>query len=405
MTFWILAGAIGIIVALVIWLAALRGARNGAASSAAQDLEIYRDQLRELERDAERGVIGPEEAARARTEVSRRVLEADRRLQEDVAGAEGSLLPVGIALVVTIAIAVVTYFTIGAPGYPDLPLEERIARIEEERAARPSQAEAEAQAPDLPAAELSEEDAAALQALRARLSEGSDDPQAWRALVEAEANQRNYRAAKTAQEQLLALLGDGSRASQWVDLARLRILAAGGYISPEAETALLTALSLDPTHPDARFLLGAMYNGQGRPDLTYPLWMGVLQSEPPGSPVTQLILREIEVIAFFAGERFDPAALPQAPGPSQSDIDAAAQLSPEEQMAMVEDMVARLNDRLANEGGTEADWARLITSYGILGRFDAAENILAEAREVFAGNANAMALFDQAEALLTEAQQ
>ena len=81
-------------------------------------------------------------------------------------------------------------------------------------------------------------------------------------------------------------------------------------------------------------------------------------------------------------------------------MEAAAEMSVEDRMAMIEEMVAGLNDRLASEGGPAEDWARLIGAYGVLGRDDAARAILAEAREVFAGDAPAQAMFDQAEAAL-----
>jgi len=41
---------------------------------------VFRDQLAEVERDAARGLMAPEDAARARTEISRKILDADRRL-------------------------------------------------------------------------------------------------------------------------------------------------------------------------------------------------------------------------------------------------------------------------------------------------------------------------------------
>lgn len=413
MFFWILAGCIGILTGLAIWRAVVVAGASAVASTAEYDLGLYRDQLRELDRDIARGVITEEDAARARTEISRRVLEADRLVQAETTSRQGRALPVALGLLVTLGVAVFVYSTIGAPGYPDLPLAERVAQIEAERAARPSQAEIEAQVPALPQPNLSPDDEAVLTALRTQMAETPNDIEGGRLLVRSEANLRNYPAAKLAQAQLVAALGDAVTARDLVDLARLHILAAGGYVSPEAEAILLRAFASDPDQLDAQFLLGAMYNSQGRPDLTFPLWMTVLQSSPPDAPLVGIILQEIEIVAFFAGQRLDPALLP-APqpgavseperGPSPSQIEAAEDMSAEDRMMMIQDMVARLNERLATEGGTEDDWARLITAYGVLGQFETAERIMAEAREVFAGSARAMVLFDQAQSLLEEAQ-
>jgi cytochrome c-type biogenesis protein CcmI len=81
MGFWLAAGAISLLVAFLILLAFLRP-RAGASPAAAYDLQVYRDQLKEVDRDVERGILTEAEAARARTEVSRRILEADRALQK-----------------------------------------------------------------------------------------------------------------------------------------------------------------------------------------------------------------------------------------------------------------------------------------------------------------------------------
>ncbi len=51
--------------------------RHGATASRAEyDMEIYRDQLDEIERDVERGVIDADERTSARTEIERRMLAA-----------------------------------------------------------------------------------------------------------------------------------------------------------------------------------------------------------------------------------------------------------------------------------------------------------------------------------------
>ncbi|HIC67090.1 MAG TPA: c-type cytochrome biogenesis protein CcmI, partial [Paracoccus sp.] len=67
--FWIFSAALTLLVAAAIFLPIWR-ARDGARaeSSATYDLRVYRDQLREVDRDLERGVIAPEDAQRLHTE-------------------------------------------------------------------------------------------------------------------------------------------------------------------------------------------------------------------------------------------------------------------------------------------------------------------------------------------------
>ena len=64
------------VVALALLVVPLLRRHGAQAARADYDMEIYRDQLGELERDVERGLIGPEEKATARTEIERRMLNA-----------------------------------------------------------------------------------------------------------------------------------------------------------------------------------------------------------------------------------------------------------------------------------------------------------------------------------------
>ena len=50
---------------------------------------------------------------------------------------------------------------------------------------------------------------------------------------------------------------------------------------------------------------------------------------------------------------------------------------------MIQGMVTRLSDRLANEGGSAAEWARLVRALTVLGERERAASILEEARIVF----------------------
>ncbi|MGC9371653.1 MAG: c-type cytochrome biogenesis protein CcmI, partial [Paracoccaceae bacterium] len=79
MTFWLIAAAAALLTAALLVLALLRGGRS-QVPPAAYDLQVYRDQLKEVEKDLARGVVSREDAERVRVEVSRRILEADRAL-------------------------------------------------------------------------------------------------------------------------------------------------------------------------------------------------------------------------------------------------------------------------------------------------------------------------------------
>lgn len=393
--FWVAVAVMLAAVAGVILRAMLRG-RGEGVPAAAYDLQVYRDQLREIDRDLARGLIAPADAERTRTEISRRMLDADRALQAATKGGTGAGGPgvwvLALALLLALAAgSVLVYRDLGAPGYPDLPLAERIAAAETARATRPRQAEAEADMrPDLPAAPAAADprylDLVAQ--LRAKVAEHPTDLQGQELLARNEAALGNYAAAHAAQAQVIGLKGDLATAADFAQLAELMVAAAGGYVSPEAETALTEALRRDPKNGMARYYSGLMFAQVGRPDHAFRLWRALLEDSGPDDPWEAPLRAQILDLAMRAGVQYE---LPAPRGPSSADMEAAAGMDPEARAQMIRGMVDSLNSRLATDGGTAEDWARLIRAYGVLGETEAARAIWAEAAGVFAGREADMA--------------
>ncbi len=276
---------------------------------------------------------------------------------------------------------------LGAPGYPDLPMSERLARAETFRAERPSQAEAMAEAvlPERP--EPDPDYATLMERLRDAVAANPDDIAGQRLLARNEAVLGNFAAAAEAQARVIALAGDAATATDYAALADSYIIATGGYVSPEAEQALASALERDPKNGTARFYMGLMWAQTGRPDLAFRFWRGLLEEGPEDAPWIAPIRSRIGMLAAAAGVDYAPPPAPGAgPGPDAADVAAAAEMSAEDRQDMIRSMVDRLSDRLATEGGPPEDWARLISSLGVLGDAERAAKIWAEAQTVFAGN-------------------
>lgn len=385
MSFWIAALGIGAAVTVLLLLALMRGG-SGGRPPAAHDLDVYRDQLREIARDVARGTVTADEAERLRTEVSRRILDADRALAQGAAGSAAprvATLAMAGLVVAVMAGGVWTYLRLGAPSYPDLPIALRLALADETYRTRPAQAVAEAATPAPAPRPVEPEFAALMERLRATLASRPDDLRGHRLLAQNEAALGNFAAAAAAQRRVVAILGDAVQAEDHAALAEAMILAAGGYVSPEAEAELVRALALDPMNGTAGFYAGAMFAQTGRPDRTMGLWAPLLERSRPDDPWVAPIRAEIGRIAAEAGVDYTlPAA---AVGPTDADIAAAAEMAPEDREAMIRGMVAQLGERLATEGGTAADWARLIGAHGVLGETDQARAIWSEAQGRFAG--------------------
>lgn len=400
--FWIVAGTLGLAVSGIL-LRSLATGPAAAEPATAHDLGVYRDQLREVERDLARGVIAPEEADRLRAEVSRRVLDADRAQRRgetpETAPSGAGWLAGGFVLAM-LAASGWGYWHLGAPGYPDLPLKTRIELADERRANRPSQAEAEADfagaqtgAVDLPVG-AEPEFLALMDRLREAVRLRPADLQGQQLLARNEAALENFAAAAAAQRQVIALKAPNDSAADHSALAELLVVAAGGYVSPEAEAALTEALRRDPQDGMALYYSGAMLAQVGRPDQAFPLWRQLLENSAPGDPWVPALRAQIGALAFAAGVAYELP--PEMPGPTADDMNAAAGMSEADRRVMIEGMVAQLNERLATEGGTAEEWARLIGAYGVLGEQDRAAAIHAEAVTRFAGREADLALIDAA---------
>lgn len=387
--FWLTAGALVLASAAALVLGMIRGPR--AMTAAGADLQLYRDQLAEVERDAARAVIAPEEAARLRLEISRRLLEADRAAQGAPISTAGPGWPLTTALVGLVLLGTLWLYQqrLGAPGYPDMPLAARVAQAETTRASRPGQALAEADMPAAAPAPADPEFATLMDKLRATVKARPTDLRGLELLAQNEGRLGNFAAAHAAQAQLIAAKGATATAEDHANLAEMQIFAAGGYVSPEAETALQQALSQDAQNGKARFYSGLMLVQTGRPDLAFPIWRALLEQSPPDAPWVAPIRQDIAQLAQVAGVRYE---LPALPGPDTAAVEAAAGMEAGDRQAMIEGMVEQLNERLAREGGSAEEWARLISSLGVLGQLDRARAIHAEAQTRFAGRADDLAI-------------
>lgn len=398
--FWIVTAMLCAVV-IVLMARAVLHARAAQGSEAEYDLQIYRDQLTEVERDLARKVISDDEAEQIRTEVSRRILEADRKRLEDTAPkstgrAMGPLIVVVAAI--TVGVSYWTYTSLGAPGYGDLPIQARLDMADEIRANRPSQADAEAQAQIDPF--LGEgrdpEYLRLVEQLRQAVSERPDDLRGLRLLASTEATLGNFVEAHRAQARLVAVLGEDVQAEDQANLADMLILAAGGYVSPTAESALNDALRLDATNGAARYYTGLLYAQTGRQDLAFRIWERLLAESPQDAVWVPPIRAQIEEMAMRAGVNYElPAAAPTR-GPSAADVANAQDMSPEDRQAMIEGMVQGLSDRLATEGGTAQEWGQLIRALGAMGNADRAKAVYAQAQIMFQEDRTSLSAIRQA---------
>jgi cytochrome c-type biogenesis protein CcmH len=390
MLFWIVCAVLTLSVTALVVTPLLRPKDVGDDNP---DIAIYRAQLAEIDRDLERELLVPQEAEQARAEVARRLLAANKIA---VAPASGAAPTAGLSLIVGLVMAALSfgvYWSLGAPGYGDMPLSTRIAAGDEMRANRPSQASLETVAPTPPAAEVPDDYRAAIEQLRAIAPTLPDDLEAWTRLAFHEVELRNYVGAADAQQQVIAIKGDPTPVPDLQRLLDLKVVAAGGLVSPEAEELIQQILERQDGNIAARYYLGALYNQTDRPDLALRFWRDIIETGDPSNFHIASARAQVDDTAFRAGVEY---AVPEARGPSFEQMDAASEMSDEDRQAMIGGMVSGLASRLANEGGPAQDWARLIRAYGVLGDTEAARTVWTEAQQVFVSSMRGMEILTNA---------
>ncbi|NDR55294.1 c-type cytochrome biogenesis protein CcmI [Aliiruegeria sabulilitoris] len=392
MTFWVISSVLTLVSALLIGWALLRPRAQESSDADKLDIRIYKDQLRAVEKDLARGVVTEEEAGRLRTEIKRRILDADRSDQSETQAAprSASFAAAAIAGLFVIGGSFLIYDRLGAPGYEDQPLSKRVADAERMRAARPSQAEYEAKIPVGQIADIDPKYAELVEQLRKAVQERPEELQGWVLLARNEARLGNLPEAHAAQKQVIELKGKDATTQDYTAYASMLIQAAGGNVSKEADGALNGALSLDPNNPIARYYVGLMQLQTGRPDQAFAFWEPLLRQGPADAPWIPIIRARLEGVAALAGIHYTlPPTAPMAGlsgGPTAEDMAAAADMSPQERQEMIQSMVEQLGARMAEEGGPPSDWAKLIRAHGVLGNRNQAAAIWAEAQQTFSAS-------------------
>ncbi|WP_112309765.1 c-type cytochrome biogenesis protein CcmI [Pseudogemmobacter bohemicus] len=420
--FWVVATVLAAGIAVLLILSLVFARRNAAEPELARDIGLYRQQLTGIGRDEARGVISAAEAARLKTEIGRRLLDADRQDREAAARPADAraLLLATVLIVLAIAAAAVLYQRLGRPGQPDLPMATRIAEADNRMATRPSQAVYVANLPPMIPAEPEPDMVEPLQRLRETVDPAvSDNLQGLGLRATIEAQLGNYPDAILAQTRLIQVRGVDAGTADYSFLTLLLVEQAEGYVSPETEAAVVKGLGLadraaldlvadlllaasqgfqprggdratlnslppvsDSTGPLFLFA-GELYAQGGRPDRAFALWRPLIETGPQDAFWVPRLREQIRAAAWFAGA-WD-YQLPEAPlrGPDAAAIAAAAGKSEAEIGEMAEGMVAGMNARLQSEGGSGAEWAQLIRGLVVLGRADEARERLEMARKAW----------------------
>ena len=386
-----LLGLTTVAVAALLLPLILRGRGNQARD--AYNLAVYRDQLAEIARDVERGILSPAEAEAAKSEIGRRIL----ALTPSAAPVASSTVPLALAAVAIIALPFTAwslYWTLGSPTLGDQPLASRDAKNVQTAVSQND-----------PHVDMGD----AVRKLVLHLQEKPDDLEGWVLLARSYVDLSRYRDAADAYRHAMDL--SKQKPEIVGDWAEATVLAAGGTVTPEAKQAFQTAMADADSAPRSRYYLALAKLQDGDAKAALQDWVDLEAASPPDADWLPLLRRRISDTAKTAG--VDPATLKTSAGaarkppaqtatasppagpapasaplaasnaspsennmPSTAQVAAAAQatngMSTQDREAMINSMVQRLADRLQQNPDDADGWVRLGRAYTVLEKPDKA---------------------------------
>ncbi len=378
MTFWIFTGVVTALALVVL----LRPLISPAVCDDGDDdpRKLFDDQLAELDRDLSQNRLNSEQYAAARVELQRRFLRTQRQNRTDEQTGGGlsrrSLRIIAGGVIVGFPTVVMgLYLAFGSPGTPGLPHRERLAL---------EQAAQEEQAAQLVKME---------QSLQRRLNDNPTNIRNWLLLARLRIETNDLRGSVAAFKG--ALDNGADDAQTHGSYGEMLVATDDGRVNKMALGAFRTALERDPDNPRALFYSALALQQSGRQRDALAIWLKLrtlLTTNSPWLAVTDeriektaegLNLDAVDLIAANPARSVDMAP---AVGPSQADMQAAQELSADEQKDMIRGMVNRLAERLANNPDDPEGWLRLTRSYLILGERSKAQDSFARARRAAEGS-------------------
>jgi cytochrome c-type biogenesis protein CcmH len=324
--------------------------RPSVGDPAEHAARVYRDQLAELERDKAEARIDAAEAEAARAEVARRLIAADSEAHVGATVADGGSAKMRRATAVVALIGIplfslTLYLALGAPTLPGAPLAARLAEPI-----------------------VADDFEMMIRKVEEHLASKPEDGRGWDVIAPVYLRLGRLTEAEQAYRNAIRLLG--ATAPRQIGLGEAIFASQGGIVTAEARSAFEAANGLDPSAPIPRFFLGLAAEQEGKQQEAADAWRALLADTPADSAWRPAVEKAFSRVA--PDEPLPAPAAPSQPGPTEEQVAAAADMPEADRTAMIESMVSGLAERLRSEPADVEGWLRLIRSYVVLGRNDAA---------------------------------
>lgn len=373
--FWIIVAILTAVVALVlIWPMARKSEETTEDQSS--ELAVYQDQLRELQRERESGLIGETEADYARAEIGRRLIAAAdqaKQINHVTGNKRVNRWTVNAVLVLIPLLGLCLYLYVGSPERPDMPLEARLENPGDNL--------------DLMLAKIER-----------HLVQNPEDAKGWDVVAPVYFVARRLDDAQNAFRNAIRL--DGENVARLTGLGEVLVNANDGIVLEEARNLFQRVIMVEPNNPRAQFYTGLAAQQSGQKDTAKRIYTQLLKSSDKDAPWVPLV--EQNLAKLDSVDRASTASTPIVEvltGPTSADVEAAAQMSGEDRQAMIKGMVEGLEAKLKENPKNIDGWLQLLRSYAVIGDKAKAEAALGTALQVYAPHTQERArLLDMARA-------
>jgi cytochrome c-type biogenesis protein CcmH len=269
-----LAAVLAVLVLGFVFVPLARGRAVRRAGRDALARAVYRDQLGELARDRERGVIDAREEAAARREIERRLLASDRN--EESSNVRPRPILAAVLGIATLLLAAGLYAMLGNPELPDLPYADRAT----------ARAIASHQMPT----DLNK----AVADLEAKLKVHPDNLEGWILLGRTEAVRQHWEKSAEAMHHAMTLAPN--RPDIATAYGEMQIMADGGLVTPPARDAFIAALGQEPKDLRALWYLGLEAVQQRKVGMARDYWRKLLALLPAKGDEHQSVAEALETL-------------------------------------------------------------------------------------------------------------
>ena len=300
--FWIICALLILVAMLFVVLPLWRSThKSNAVLRDAANLEIFRDQIAEMDADLHNGLLTPELYEQGKRELQSRMLDEVKEELNVTAKVRNPLKALAIVLAILLPLASVgLYWKIG--NHEALSPEASLAGI------------SGSSGMNLPEA---------TKALEAKVAKNPNDGESLLLLARSYVEMERFGDAVNAYEKLTQFVTD--EAWIWADYADMLAMVHGQKLAGPPTKLIEKALALDPNHPKALALAGSAAMERGDYPAAIRYWDHLLKGLPSGSEDAKMIESGIQQARdFMAQSKGGKAPMLEQIAPAQESQPASA---------------------------------------------------------------------------------